>query len=65
MQQVTLVTHTELDKTIRNILLIELKVCFDKALQLAVTVTIVSMTMINIQLIKIFTHDYQVKILRK
>ena len=65
MQQVTLVTHTEFDKTIRNILLIELKVCFDKALQLAVTVTIVSMTMINIQRIKIFTHDYQVKILRK
>ena len=50
MQHVTLVTHTEIDKTVRKILLIELKFCFNKALQLAVTVS-ASMTMINIQLI--------------
>ena len=50
MQHVTLVTHTEIDKTVRNILLIELKICFDKARKLAVTVS-VSVTMINIQLI--------------
>ena len=36
---------------IRNILLNELKICFDKTLQLTVTVTDVSMKMINIQLI--------------
>ena len=64
MQPVTLVTHTEIDKTIRNILLIELKVCFDEALQLAVTVS-VSMKMINIQLIQISTHEYPVKTMRK
>ena len=50
LQHVTLVTHTEIDETVRNILLIELKFCFDKALQLAVTVS-ASMAMINIQLI--------------
>ena len=49
MQYVTPVTHMETGKTVRNILLIELKFCFDKALQLAVTL-IVSMKMINIQL---------------
>ena len=58
-------TYTEFAKMIRNILLIELKICFDKTLQLAVTVTDVSMKMINIQLIYISTHDYQVKIMRK
>ena len=33
-------THTEFDKTIRNIVLIDLKICFDKALPLAVIVTV-------------------------
>ena len=50
VQHMTFVTHTEIEKTVRNILLIELKIYFDKALQLAVTAS-VSMAMINIQLI--------------
>ena len=44
----------------RNIVLIELKICFYKALRLIVTVT-VSIKMINIQLILISMDGYQVK----
>ena len=40
VQQVVLVTHIEFHKAIRNILLIEPNNFFDKALQLAVTVTV-------------------------
>ena len=49
LNKLIIIIHTEFDKTIRNILLIELKICFDKAPRLIETVT-VSMTMINIQL---------------
>ena len=49
LNKLIIIIHTEFDKTIRNILLIELKICFDKAPRLIETV-IVSMTMINIQL---------------
>ena len=53
-------THTEFGKMKRSIVLIELKICFYKALRLIVTVT-VSIKMINVQLILISMDGYQVK----